>query len=75
MCIYVYHYQCFSCGFLFLSASIRPLLIEGGVMSRVYHCLKVWQSEVCVVESCFLLLTALCAEGKTPSWSMCECVL
>ncbi|XP_076447984.1 leucine-rich repeat serine/threonine-protein kinase 2-like [Babylonia areolata] len=43
---------------------VRPVLVNNRVLSRVYHCLKIWQSEVSVVESCFMLLSALCHEGE-----------
>ena len=35
------------------------------MLPRIYHCLKVWQPDTCVAESCFLLLSVLCQEGKT----------
>ncbi|XP_070193267.1 leucine-rich repeat serine/threonine-protein kinase 2-like isoform X2 [Littorina saxatilis] len=47
---------------LSMTTSVRPLLIESGVLSKIYHCLKMWQSEVCVVEACFQVLSVLCQE-------------
>ncbi|KAK7465037.1 hypothetical protein BaRGS_00037776 [Batillaria attramentaria] len=45
------------------TASVRPVLVQRGVLPRVYHCMKVWQAEVCVVEHCVHLLMLLCQEG------------
>nr|KAG5687425.1 hypothetical protein BaRGS_019824 [Batillaria attramentaria] len=44
------------------TASVRPVLVQRGVLPRVYHCMKVWQAEVCVVEHCVHLLMLLCQE-------------